>query len=174
MPYPKFNFSKKFLLIFLTIPVFCHFSCAQLTENKELEALFRDFANEYKALDIPTLALSYVDNLQNIRSEEMRTVQKALFEKYQIKTKKIDTKILNPNDLLDYQHLVYEIELNLQRLDLENRFMYGKGNEKINHEGVSKQYLGKEWYAYFLKKWLSVEIKPEELIAFGKKEIIYK
>jgi uncharacterized protein (DUF885 family) len=67
---------------------------------------------------------------------------------------------------MHYGHLAYEITFNLQRLSLENAFR--SGSEPIPSTGL---YTLPGWYPYRIKRYTSVDITPEELFAFGEREI---
>ena len=83
---------------------------------------------------------------------------------------------INPYDLsdeerLDYHHLRHEISINWERLNLEQVFVKSMKDAELSEEGLINAPMGEQWYLYFLKKWLSVEMSAEELMAFGLLEI---
>lgn len=157
-----------YLILFLS---FFFFSHCKAQNNHSIQEIFESFAKEYETFKIPSLALSYVSNLENIGTLADLEQQEKLFRKYQDLLKAIDESNLSKQEKLDLKHLQYEIALNLERVALSKKFIDKNGEKKISDTGLYSIPLGKEWYQYFLKKWLSVSQSPEEFMAFGMQEI---
>lgn len=64
----------------------------------------------------------------------------------------------------------YEIALNLNRIGLEKEWQQQKP-DTIPTTGLAALSNGKDWYTYFLRKWVDVNVTPEEMYAFGLTEI---
>ena len=137
----------------------------------DFEQLLQQFTKEYATHQIPTVRLSYVLNLEDIASSRALAQQQKFFQKYQNQLQGIDRSAVKPELRLTYDQLEYEIGLNLERIDLEKRFSKIYDLENIPDYKLHSLPLSKEWYRYFLKKWLSVDNSPEELMAFGKQEV---
>ena len=131
--------------------------------------LANNFEKEYTQLNIPDLGLSYVSNLQNIGTAEELEKQKSFFKKYQKLIEKVAIHDLSEQDKLAHAVLSYEIDLNLQRIDLEQE--WSAGSHPIKGTRVYDEQLGKQWYAYFLKKWIDKSLTPDVAYQFGLKEI---
>jgi uncharacterized protein (DUF885 family) len=140
-------------------------------DNPGLARLVADYGNQYPGLDIAPLAISYVENLQNIRSDESRKRQLEYFESLATQLRDIDSSELGAEDQYTFQHFEYIAEINLQRILLENRYVQARGQDVISNQGIFHESMGKDWYRYFLRKWLSVDTTPEALVEFGNKEI---
>lgn len=158
---------KKFFIT--TLFLFILSTCK--AQNTKLNTLFENFAKDYGELYIPRLTLSYVANLENIGPKEDLEKQKTIFEKYQKLCSNFDDKGLNQKEKLDFEHLKYEIALNLERIDLSKKFIEENKEQVIPNTGLYTLPVGKELYLYFLKKWLSLSLNPKEYIKFGMKEI---
>lgn len=152
------------LLFFIINPI-------NAQQNEEFQQLLKDFVAEYPKLNIPALNLSYVDNLNSIRSEASILDQKDFFKKYLDWLFAINPYQLSEEEQLDYHHLRYEISVNWERLNLEQIFATVMKDNEIREDGLINAPMGEQWYLYFLKKWLSVEMSTEELMAFGLLEI---
>lgn len=150
------------------LPVAC---MSQSASNGKLEKVFQDFTQEYETYTIPNLQLSYKANLENIPDLAEIQKQEVFFKKYKTILKKIKLKNLSPRERLAYEHLNYEVQLNLERLSLSQKFREEYPNPHLDDRGLYYQSMGQEWYKYYLKKWLSVDISPQELMDFGYEEI---
>lgn len=152
------------LLIFNTWPV-------SGQQNKAFRQLLENFAAEYPKLGIPQLNLSYMENLNSIPDEGSILEQKAFFKKYLNELFTINAIGLSKEEQLDYYHLRYEISVNWERLNLEAVYRSAIKDAEISDKGLIHAPLGEQWYLYYLKKWLSVEMSAEELMEFGMLEI---
>jgi len=135
---------------------------------------FNDFSQQfvtgYKALHIADLALSYQENLRNIKSLPEIEKQAAFFEDMLQQLKKFNPAQLTGQQKTEYQLISYESELNLKRLRLEKLWKTGP-DHKLSDSGLYRQFNGKLWYAYFLKKWVSDDVTPDQIFQFGLKEV---
>lgn len=128
------------------------------------------FEKTFKALNIPELQIAYVDNLHAIKDEEAITGQEQFFLSIKKELAQINIERLSKKEQLDYKIIKYETSLNLHRIELEKRWI-GLEVESISDMGLSTIPMGKEWYAYYLKKWVDQEVSPDQLYNFGLKEI---
>lgn len=128
------------------------------------------FVKDFYRLHISDLQISYVDNLKLIQSKRNVEKQERMFVKYQNALQSIDKAKLSKAQQLDYALVSYEIKLHLQRITLEKKWLANKPR-KISKEGLQNVPMGKEWYAYFLKKWVDAEVTPDALFEFGLSEI---
>lgn len=138
------------------------------SENS-FEELLSDFENEYSKLNIPDLRISYVDNLKAISSKDNLKKQEQFFKRYKKRIQQFNVENLSQENGLNYKVLEYEINLNLDRISLENKWL--NGNYTIKETKLYDETLGKEWYAYFLKKWIDIEATPDAVFQFGLSEI---
>ncbi len=160
---------KNFLLVLVLLYCFNISLAAQ--KNEDFQQLLQNFVSEYPKLNIPLLNLSYVDNLSSIQSEANLLDQKDFFKKYLNELLAINPYDLSKDEQLDYHHLRYETSINWERLNLEHVYSNAIKDIEIPEDGLINAPLGEQWYLYFLKKWLSVEMSAEELMAFGILEI---
>ncbi len=128
------------------------------------------FVKGYTALKIPQLDLSYVTMLKQIKPAEEIKRQADFFEAIKSEQKKISTAGLTSSQKQDYELIVYETDLNLERLALEKQWVANKPKE-ISAAGLHSIPNGKAWHAYFLKTWLSANVTPDEIYKFGLSEV---
>ncbi len=158
-------------LIALLLLLNC-FACRDNTQDQvDLQTTFQQYTEGRDALNIAPLELSYLANLDNIRSPLELLDQRRFFEHYKERLQAFKLKELENQEYYDYKLLDYEIDQNLERIDLEERFVKMQGEDPIPKGGIFKVKMKEEWYPYFLKCWLNAEVSPEELYDFGKKEV---
>jgi len=141
------------------------------TENIPFQNLISTFESEYTTLNIPYIQLSYKANLENIASKKELNTQRTFFLKYQnaLKPYLNSSSQLSKDEQLTLEVLLYEIDLNLERIYLETKWI--SGNLSIKGHRIFDEKLGKEWYHYFLKKWIDKDLTPDAAYQFGLKEI---
>ncbi len=165
------SMSHRLILIFL---VFIFAYGCQSTDDKAVEAtkkLMVNYAIGYDTLAIPRLELSYQNNLKNMALPDTLNRQASFFQAYQKDLAKIDPAYL-PDDLLrDYELLVFEISLHLERIQLQRNHQTNHQDRPISEKGIYFIPNGKAWYRYYLKRWLMADVTPEKMIDFGIKEI---
>lgn len=156
-----------------------HFACLVLTlwssllmaqsAEQAFELLMADFEKDYSELAIPGLQLSYVDNFENVSSSEALEAQRHCFQTYNNRLKQCSIQELSEPYRISHRTLRYEIDLNLERIALETQWL--AGNHTIQGACLHDEALGKEWYAYFLKKWIDASLAPDSAYQFGLGEI---
>lgn len=138
-------------------------------EKDKFYSFRKEFVTVYKELKLAPLELSYVKNLHSISSYQELLRQEKVFKGFFKRLKKIDNFYFSELDKLDYDVLSYEIELNIERIAVEKKWK--QRNEKVLGSGLYNEKYNKEWYAYFLKKWIDIKASPEEIYHFGLSEI---
>ncbi|AXG71603.1 hypothetical protein KORDIASMS9_03860 [Kordia sp. SMS9] len=128
------------------------------------------FVKDFKRLHIAELQIYYVDNLELIQSKRNIAKQEKMFLNYQKALQSFDEAQLSKAQQLDYALVSYEIELHLERINLEKKWLTLKP-KRISKEGLQNVPMGKQWYVYFLKKWIDAKVTPDALFQFGRSEI---
>lgn len=154
---------------YFSIFLLCLFSCNFSTPKNDFNEIVQSFEQEYSTQQIQDIQLSYVENLINIQSLKTLARQETFFKNYFERLAHVDTTTLTHNEFLSYQVMRYEIDLNLERIQLEKRWK--QKPREINGQQLINEELGKEFYCYFLKKWVDRAVTPEGLLAFGQAEI---
>lgn len=156
-----------YILFFVFITSFKCFGQKTFSDWNDFETAF---VKDFKRLHIADLQIYYVDNLELIQSKRNIEKQEKVFLAYKKALQSFSYDKLTKPQQLDYALVLYEIELHLERIALEKKWLDIKP-KRISIEGLQKVPMGKEWYAYFLKKWVDAAVTPDELYEFGLAEI---
>ncbi len=163
------NFSIKIIgLVCAVILLGCQYKVDG--QSTEWDEITNKFIKDYKKFNLPSLQLSFVDNIKNIKSQKSVHAQEAMFSALEHALQKINKNQLPDHAKLDYDLMLYECQLNRHRIDIEKKWL-NREEDSIPETKIFDVPYGKEWYAYFLKKWVDKETTPEEIYALGIKEI---
>jgi len=136
-----------------------------------LPAVYADFASAYAGIGIPRFGPDYAENFRNIPSLDGIAKQFALFEKTRARLQSIARSGLATEAGYQYDALLYEIDLNLERLNLEKAYRQVTVDAPPAEGGLYRVADGKRWYALYVRKTASKEIAPEDLFRFGEAEL---
>lgn len=158
--------------LFLVIPL-CYLgfsaSCQTTTSKTSLSKLFQEYTQQFQALGVVSrFSLSYVTNLRNLPSPQQLQKQQAFFAQYTQKVRQVDHTKLTPNERYDYAHFLYELQRNQEQVALQLAFQQQK-SIKITNQGM--KFLPKGWYSMYVKRMTTSDIRPENLMKFGEKEV---
>ncbi len=154
-------------LIILIFAILNHSTKPQ--SNQSFSNIVDNFIVEYEQLNIPNLELSYNHNLNAIDSLKDLERQEAFFLEYNSQLKSLNAQNLTKKEQVTKAVLDYEIQLNLERISLEKQWK--TENYTIKGSKLYEEDLGKQWYAYFLKKWIDQSLTPDATFQFGLTEI---
>jgi len=155
-------------LLFSIIFFNCHNK--NVLPSNEFGQMAKNFKEEFEKLNLPKNQLSYVANLQAIQSKDSVLQQEMFFQKYIKDVQKINPKRLSKKDRLDFDLMEYESKMNLLRIAEEKKWIDLK-NQNIPDTGLFSLRNGKDLYTYFLKRWIGLEVTPDEMYQFGLSEI---
>ena len=145
-------------------------SLSAYAQQQDFDTFSKKFVSGYSALNLPELDLSYVNNLQHIGSADEIKKQCVFFINIKSKLNGYDPKLLNASQKTDYELMMYETTLNLQRLALEQQWIKHRP-AKITANGIINVPDGKQWYTYYLKRWVSDDVTPDQIFNFGLQEV---
>jgi uncharacterized protein (DUF885 family) len=128
-----------------------------------------DFIKGYNELDIPAIDLDYKVNFSTITNTDELKKQETFFLDYSKQLTKLDIKKLKSEEQLRYRQLTYEISMNMERIDLEKK--WSAEGRKIPDNGLHGMSNYKVWYSYYIKRFTSVDITPEQVFAMGESEV---
>lgn len=135
------------------------------------QSFIDNFSEGYQNLNIPALQLSYETNFESIASEAELEKQKTFFEEVRKQYGYFDEASIPLNEYPDYLLLGHEIDLNLERIELELKFHEDYPDGAFPRDGIYHIKNGKDWYRYYLRKWLGADVVPEALFDFGLYEV---
>ncbi|HXB42391.1 MAG TPA: DUF885 domain-containing protein [Bacteroidia bacterium] len=152
-------------VIFLVLIIFCNTQAQIITFNK----LCTDFIKGYNELDIPATDLDYKVNFSGIKSKDELHKQETFFLNYSKQLSKLDIRKLGVEEKLRYHQINYEVNINLERILLEKK--WNLDGRKTPDNGLYQLSNYKDWYAYYIKHFTSVNITPEEVFEMGESEV---
>lgn len=130
----------------------------------------RTYSQDYAALNMAQLELSYQANIKHLLSETDVARQRAVFTNAAKQLAALDASNASQCQRLDLKRIAFETTLNLQKLDLIEQFKALGNKATVTDQGLYHLPLGRAWYAYMLKRWLTADATPAALMAFGKAE----
>lgn len=145
-------------------------ACAQKVADEMFSQFSKRFVEGYESLEVLPLQMSYVGNLNGIKTKAEVTTQEEFFNTIKDGLTQFDPNRLEKQEWLDYQIIQYETSLNLERIALEKEWIANKASAP-DDSGIFHQTNGKKWYTYFLKKWINDTTTPDEMFHFGLSEI---
>jgi len=151
---------------FLSIAV-CLFAVLQVQAGN-FKQFLSGFESGYTALHIPELVFDYHDYFNSIPQLDDLDKQEAFFRKEQRELRSYTKGNLDSADQLYYTHLAYEIDLNLQRVLLEQQWV--KQGKKMPQNGLYALANHKQYYALFVKRYTSSAFTPEQVFELGISE----
>ncbi len=128
------------------------------------------YSDAYRALNMGQIELSYQANIKHLLSETDVARQRAFFASTAKQLAALDTSKASECERLDLKRIQFETALNLQKLDLVEQFKALGDKATVTDQGLYHLPLGRQWYAYMLKRWLTADTTPDALMAFGKAE----
>ncbi len=162
----RFHWKALFCLVLFQITALAQTNSDEL----EFDVFSRWFVAEYHRLDIQPLVLGYVENLNQIDSTKTIEDQQAFFIQAKQRLSRLAKSQLPAPSQVDYQVADFEIRLNLQRLKLSQELL-DHHPEDDHAAGIYHITNGKQWYAYFLNRWLGAEVEPDAIFDFGMQQI---
>lgn len=133
--------------------------------------LISSYSKAYRALGMTYLALSYRENIANLVRETDVASQKKMFGDIAQQLHRLDRAGLSPCQQLDLHRIAFETDTNLQKLDVLEQFSALGDKAVVGANGLYTTPAGRAWYRYFLRRWLTSDVTPEQLMTSGKAEL---
>ena len=160
---------KNIFLIFAVLAWSFSSYSQSIQKQNDLTVIVEEFLAGMKDLKIPDFDLSFQENLKRIPKLENINKQAAFFEKYSSKLQSINRNILTKDQVYQYDVLEFEIRLNLERLSLEKQLK--ESSSQDTYDRLFQLPNSKRWYAFYIKKWTSTDIGPEDIFDYGVSEV---
>ena len=158
-------FGALFWLSTLPVPMLAKQHSATFDE------LALDYKLRYKKLGIAPLVTPWKTNLRaEQNSSKTYDEQEKFFVEMSTALKTVNPQNLNTCQRINYEILAYEIGINQQRLPI-GRAYFQNAPIIFSDTGLSSVPQGQEWYNWYLHKWLTTEMEPDAIMAFGEDEI---
>lgn len=142
---------------------------SQSEEDQTLELIISDFEAAYEQFSPPALSLDFKVNLSNQLGTRNIAAQKSYFKRLVTQLTALNPEKLSDEMQIDFHILRFEAGLNMKRLEL----LADKSKEgDLNSIDRIYDYpQGPFWYAWFVSKWTGTNLSPEEIMAFGEREV---
>lgn len=142
------------------------FSCKA---DHSFQGYLQKFASGYNSLNIPEMTYDYRDYFSTIPSELELEKQKKFFAGQKKELAQFDRSRLEHEEQIQFDHILYEIVFNLERVSLEGGWI--AEGRKTPAGGLHGLRNAKEWYCFFIKRFCSLDLEPEDIIKLGKGEV---
>lgn len=144
------------------------FSIASMAQEYSFKAFEKRFIQEYENLNIPPIRIAFLETLADIPEQEQLANQERFFRKVLEEYRNYNLNDLTESEELSLAIIKYEAEINLIRIQLSKKWDGMLPQEDVSIIQVDH---GKEWYQYLLNRWVDLEVNPDSLFAFGKREV---
>ncbi|MEM7510953.1 MAG: DUF885 family protein [Bacteroidota bacterium] len=141
---------------------------SDISEN--WKSFTQTFTSEYSSLGLGGLSLSFVLNLDQIASSKDLQNEEVFFQRMKKEIETFDPSVFSTVQLLEYHLLSYHITLHQERLKLEQAWAQNPP-KTISQKSLAALPDGKDWYAYFLKRWVDIQVDPDSLYVFGQEQV---
>ncbi len=155
-------------ILFVIFICSCAFSSGH-SSQQPFEQFKEGFITGYTALNLPEINYDYRDYFSNIPSPGHIQKQKVFFKSIQQALPGIEKGKLNQKQKNELNTIAYEAQLNLKRLSLEEAWV-ADGRE-IPLGGLFTLPNHKAWCQYFIQKFTSTDITPQQVFEMGKSEV---
>jgi uncharacterized protein (DUF885 family) len=132
--------------------------------------LMADYSSAYRALGMAQLQLPYRSNIHTLVAETDRRQQRALFSRFARRLATVGA-VADPCQRLDLQRIGFEVETNLRKLDLLDKYAQLDAPAPLGDGGLHDAAMGRAWYLYFLRRWLTSDVTPAQLMTLGRSEL---
>ena len=161
-----------FVMIIAVAPS-CAIGSKQLADQEQksaaskFDALATEFIKDHASLGVPGHELSFVANLENLKSSDELKRQQIVFQDYDAKLAMIDPSHLGLCDQIDYGIMATIVQLGARRAELGLRYLEISQSSEAPRSLYDVP-LGGEWYLYYLAYWNGAELEPDAVFAFGE------
>lgn len=165
-------FTGVFILFFNNQCTYSNAAQRQVEAAVKMKKIVLFYEKGMEELAIPQLQLSYKTNLENITKNGYSTnlvAQKAFYNNIINQLKSVKSAHLTQIDQINHGVLKFDSQLNIERITAETAFIEAKATPKEG--GVFQCFNGKEYYSFLIKRWTGKDLTPDELLAFGEKEV---
>jgi uncharacterized protein (DUF885 family) len=151
----------RFIALLLFLGNCCH--------AQKFETFVADFITGYKQLNVPGLEYDYRDYFNSIPSPEKLELQQKFFQSKKLELSTYKRTGLKRSDRILYDHLLYILDEHLVQVSLQQG--YKAVTSSLPPGGISLLENGKEWYRFFIHRFTTTNITPEEVFALGQSEV---
>lgn len=142
------------------------------TTTPPVEQFIASYSKAYTQLGLGgEMELSYAKNIRHLVEHTDVAVQRRVFDDLGRQLAALDLSDANACQRLQLRQIDFELALNQQKLAVLGPYLALGSRAVLSEQGLAKTSLGKDWYAYFRQAWLTMDSRPEALMAMGHSEL---
>jgi uncharacterized protein (DUF885 family) len=142
------------------------------TADTPAEQLIANYSKAHQELGLGgEMALSYVTNIQHLLKHTDIARQQQVFDELGRQLKALDLAHSEPCQRLQLQQIGFELALHQQKLAVLAPYLALGKQAVLSEQGLANTSLGQAWYAYLRQAWLTMDSRPEDLMAMGYSEL---
>lgn len=143
------------------------------TTGQLRQLTFSQFLNQfqkgYQEIHVPEFQYDYADYFLTIPDLQQLNRQNDFLSARQKQLLLFDRDKLTLTDRLTFDQLHYEMEFQLQRLQLEREWL--RRGRVVPEMGYFDSVEMRGWYEYFVQKFTGLHLTPEAVLQFGLQEV---
>ncbi len=143
---------------------------AAFSQDEVARQLFSEFDRERHSSPAHAWSYDYREYFGSIPAQEEVEQRRLVVEKYMRALDSLQPMALTEPVRTDYRHLRFLVEHELRRLDLEQRYI-ALGRPATGDKGIAGMPDARQWYELFVERFTTMRIPPDDLYAFGLREI---
>lgn len=148
------------------------FAYAHASTNDPVDQFIKAYAKTHTALGLGgEMELSYLKQIQYLVQHTEVSRQRHAFDELAGQLKLLDAGNSNSCQQLQLKQIAFEIELNQHKLAVLEPYLALGKRAVLSDKGLANSSMGKEWYAYLRKAWLTMDTTPEALMHMGETEL---
>lgn len=145
---------------------------ANAVPEQQIARFIDAYVRSYTELGLgKEMELSYVKQIRALvehtdAARERRALD-ALTRQYET----LDLPATDPCQQLQLRQIEFELALERQKLNLLDAYLALGSKAVLSDAGLAQTTMGKQWYAYLRKAWLTMDTAPEDLMEMGRREL---
>lgn len=167
---------KKISTILASYLIISSVNMAQASTTTPIEQFIANYSKGYAELGLGgEMDLSYQKQIQLFLQSKNLSQQRAFFEDLKkqraVINEQIDVNRTSDCHAIQLKQIDFEIDLHQEKLRLIQQYQALGDSAVLSDQGLAKSSMGKAWYAFLSKAWLTTESKPEDLMQMGHTEL---
>lgn len=160
------------IIIVISLCGYSRLQAQDSLQSSDFASFSQWFVSGYQTINSPPLGLSYLDNIRQlpIPGDKAFIQEKAFFTEAEKRLKALAAELLTIDQQADYQAAQFEIEQHLKKLTLVKKTQF-PALDNDHNTGIFYLPNGRQWYTYFLQRWLGAEVTPAEMYRFGLEQV---
>jgi uncharacterized protein (DUF885 family) len=167
---------KKLLRFVSVLPLFATINTVSAANKLSVDQYIANYSKSYIALGLGgEMDLSYQKQIGKLLKTKNLAQQQRFLSSLQQQRARLqlvpEQTHASTCQSLQLKQIDFELALLEEKLQLIQRHNALGKNALISEQGIAQSSMGKAWYAFLSKAWLTVESQPEELMALGNAEL---